>query len=76
MNRLIIGLLSVLMLLTVGGCSLDKIYVQADRDTHDVIAPSHRKYVEDDPNLTDEQKERRYRLLESWNERIKAAEEK
>lgn len=58
------------------GCSLDKIYVQADRDTYDVIAPAHREYVENDPNMTPEQKDRRLRLLDSWEERIKAAEDK
>jgi hypothetical protein len=42
----------------------------ADKATFDAIAPEYRAYVENDPHLTTEQKQRRFRTLESWQARL------
>lgn len=68
--------LPLLLCLPLVGCSLNAAYVKADRDTFDAFAPAHREYVEKDGSLDDDGKARRLRLLESWEERIKAAEDK
>lgn len=49
-------------------------YIQADRATFDVIAPSYLVYVTNDTNLTEEEKERRRRTIASWQARLRAAE--
>lgn len=54
--------------------SLDPLTVQAERATYDAIAPEYRAYVLRDGNLQPVQKEIRMRTLDSWNERITAAE--
>ena len=46
--------------------------VSAEKSTFDVIEPAHRRYVEADPMLTAEEKQRRFRLLDSWKPRIEA----
>jgi hypothetical protein len=48
--------------------------VQAERATYDAIAPEYRAYVLRDGDLQPVQKEIRMRTLDSWNERITAAE--
>lgn len=45
----------------------------ADKLTHDEIAPAHAAYVQADPVLTAEQKQRRLDLLESWRVRVGGA---
>jgi len=50
-------------------------YVIADRATYTAIAPEYVRYVRADPNLTDEQKQRREDTVDTWNRRITAAEE-
>lgn len=49
-------------------------YVQADRLTHDAIAPEFAAYVKADEKLAESQKARRLALLASWDERLRAAE--
>lgn len=56
------------------GCVVDKEYVKADRLTFDAIAPDYVKYVEADPALDQEQKDRRKRTIESWKLRISKSE--
>lgn len=63
MRALLLGL----MLFT--GCTLQSGYVTADRMTFDAIAPEYRLYVAEDDTLSHEKKERRYRLVESWDAR-------
>lgn len=51
-------------------------YVDADRATHDAVAPEYAAYVHADPTLDEEQKARRDRTLATWDGRIRAAEGK
>lgn len=71
----ILSLILILALL-LGGCSsVDlKSYVAADRATYSVIAPDYIKYVSADKKLTQDQKKRRARLLETWRLRIESGE--
>jgi hypothetical protein len=70
-------LLAVAVLaVSLSGCkSLNRDYVAADEETYKTIEADHRAYVGADPKLTDEQKVRRIRLINSWRERIDAAKE-
>lgn len=43
---------------------------QAEQATYKVIAPAHRAYVESDPALSPQQKQRRLDLLESWRQAV------
>lgn len=52
-----------------GCCTPD---VSAEKATLDVIEPAHREYVEADENLSEEDKVRRIRLLDSWRTRVEA----
>lgn len=49
-------------------------YVEADRATFDVVAPSYLRYVDADPLLSDRQKNNRRGLLKDWEFRIETAE--
>ena len=49
-------------------------YVQADRDTFDAIAPEYRIYVQADPSLSVEQRDRRLLLIELWDKRIRTVQ--
>ena len=42
----------------------------AERATYDAIAPEYAAYVQVDPNLAPDQKQRRLGLLESWRIRV------
>lgn len=42
----------------------------AERATYDAIAPAHAAYVQNDANLTAQEKQRRLDLLESWRLRV------
>ncbi len=71
-----------LLLLAVGaiavlcvGCSVPSGYVAADRLTYDAIAPEYKLYVSEDPDMSEEQKERRYANVSSWDARIFSEEE-
>ena len=75
-NKLLAALAIIVILSTAGCFSLDKAYVMADRETYDAFEDAHRTYVEGDADLDDDQRARRLRLLETWEERIKAAEDK
>jgi hypothetical protein len=70
-------LLAVAVLaVSLSGCkSLNRDYVAADEATYSAIEADHRAYVGADPKLSDEQKVRRIRLIDSWRERIDAAKE-
>jgi len=68
------GICGVALTLVLSGCGLDAAWVKAARETHDVVAPAHRAYVNADASLTADQKARRHRLLDSWGARIEEAE--
>lgn len=70
-----VAILFVAISLTTVGCqSIAPEYVAADRATYEAIAPAHRRYVEADDSLTQPEKDRRYRLLQSWRLRLEQAE--
>jgi len=59
--------------LFLAGCpSVPKEYAAADQATYDAIAPEYTAYVQADPKLTQEQKDRRLRTLQTWKVRINA----
>jgi len=65
---------SAFLLLSCGGCVLNKDYVKADQATFDAIAPEYRAYVESDAKLDADQKTRRLRTLESWKVRLQGGQ--
>ena len=53
------------------GCnSVDKVYIEADLATYRAIAPEYSSYVGQDESLSDDEKQDRYALLDSWLRRI------
>jgi len=53
------------------GCnSIDKVYIEADLATYGAIAPEYSSYVGQDESLSDDEKQDRYALLDSWLRRI------
>ena len=66
----------LICLICVGCAGPAESFVKAERAMHDAIAPEHRKYVEADDNLSDEQKARRLRTLDSWDLLLRKAEGK
>lgn len=60
----------VLVLLSLAGCEAGPS--AAERATYQAVAPDHRRYVERDFTLTDEQRQTRFDLLESWRLRVGA----
>jgi len=63
-----------LMLGALAACSPAAAYLEADRLTYEAIAPDHRRYVDGDPALTDEQRQRRRDTLDAWRVRLDLAE--
>lgn len=50
-------------------------YVKADRGTYSIVAPLFKMYVQADPLLSMDQKDRRHRLISAWDLRITKWEE-
>ena len=67
-------LLPALLTLLCGCGSLPSQYVAADRAMHNEVAPAHRRYVEEDASLDEDQKARRFRLLDAWESRVTEGE--
>lgn len=66
---------TLLLLLALAGCATpDRLYVAADRATYEAVAPSWSAYISVDPSLTAQQRARRLTLIETWRQRIEAAE--
>lgn len=63
---------ALLLLSACEGLSVADAYVEADRLTYEAIAPSYRAYVEADVSLDEFSKQSRYRLLQTWEQRIEA----
>lgn len=62
-------------LLTCQGCgTIAKEYVAADRAMYEAVAPEHRKYVQADATLSDDDKKLRLATLDAWNYRLEQAE--
>lgn len=64
----------LLPLVLLCGCSLQSMYVAADRLTFEAVAPEYVDYVNGDPKLTKEQKKRRHRTVRAWDARTKEGE--
>lgn len=75
MKRLRRSLAIVSLFLCATGCALNKEYVKADRLTYEAIAPAYLKYIDADPALDQEQKDRRKRTVATWKLRLDKAEE-
>ncbi len=67
---------ALLILASLTGCgSIAQEYVGADRATYEAVAPEYRKYVEADANLDKDAKALRMATLDSWEYRVRRAEE-
>lgn len=75
LNKAAIAFVALMLLaLPLIACAgVNTQYAKAVSDTHAIVFPDHRKYVQADEALTDEQKERRMRLLDSAEELDKEA---
>lgn len=71
MKKLII----IFLLLGFCGCAPSSVYIKGDRDTYNAIVTDYQGYYKNDPNLTSEQKQTRDDVVNSWDYRVKAAEE-
>jgi hypothetical protein len=71
--KLLLTLTTVLLLAACG--TTPAAYIEADRNTFEAIAPEHRKYLEADESLSDTSRALRLAALDSWEMRLKAAEE-
>ena len=68
---LIVGI----VLLSCGCSSIQKTYVEADRKTFEAVSPEYAGYVKSDTKFNEAQKTLRLQTLDSWKNRISAAEE-
>jgi hypothetical protein len=69
-------LATLLLALLLAACgTTPAAYIEADRNTFEAIAPEHRKYLEADESLSDTSRALRLAALDSWEMRLKAAEE-
>lgn len=78
------GLRGILMVLVVallaaalvgcGGCSVPEVYVKADRQLYEVVAPEYLRYVKADGSLSLQQVQDRVDLMAAWEFRIRQAE--
>jgi uncharacterized lipoprotein len=60
--------LAVVLLVMAGCGGVNERYARADRATYEAIAPDHEKWLLES-DFTPDQKERRLRLLGSWDAR-------
>lgn len=69
-----LALLSVFLALPIVGCgSIARDYVDADELTLNAISPEYRRYVENDPTMSEDDKNLRYANLDSWAYRVEQA---
>lgn len=75
-NRCLLFVLLALCLLLLPSCTVgpDPTFVAASRATHDAVAPEYLRYVNADPGLTQEQRDRRRATIDRWNEAITSRE--
>lgn len=74
-SRLFLAGLAVMLFAFGSSCAMpEKSYVQADRAKFKTIAPAHRRYVLADPKLDEDARQARLDALDSWEDRITAAE--
>ena len=73
MRRSLLTLAAVLLL---SNCTPSQLYIQADRATYDVIAPEYLDYVDKDSTLDKDEKEDSRLTIDSWRQRLEAAEGK
>jgi len=63
----------VVALSLVASCSPPAEYVSADMDTYKAISPEYLNYVQADPGLSMDQKDRRIRTVDAWRIRVEQA---
>ena len=72
-------LLVVCVLVFVGGavgcCTPHQKFVGSMENAADFLLPDLKKYYQNDPNLDEDQKKRRIRLIEEWRWNIESAKE-
>lgn len=66
--------LVALLLLTAACAGSDPTFVSASRVTHDAICPEYMNYVNADPALSREQRQRRQATCDRWEEAIRTRE--
>jgi hypothetical protein len=68
-------ILAIVLAVTCSCSNLDplKQYVSADKDTFQVITPEYKEFVEKS-DMSQDEKDRRTRLIESWQKRIENTE--
>lgn len=76
MRRVGLFLLLALILMVLPSCmgGPDPTFVAAARASHDAITPEYLGYVDKDPGLSGEQRERRHRTVARWDEAIRSRE--
>ena len=61
--------------LVLQGCCMDVSgFVVTQRAFYDVVAPEYRRYVDNDPGLSDEKKQNRFDLLDAEQAALTQAE--
>lgn len=65
--------LVVVLAFVLAGCNVSKEYVDADAATFAAVSPEYLEYIKADAKLTQEQKDRRNRTVESWKIRLERA---
>lgn len=75
-NRGVLFLLLFIFLMLTPSCAAgpDPTFVAASRATHDAVAPEYLRYVDADPALTTEQRNRRHASIDRWHEAITSRE--
>lgn len=67
---ILLCLMPLIAAMAGAGCeslkNVSAAYVNADRLTYEAVGPEYREYVSNDVGLTQEQKDRRYRTIDTW----------
>ncbi len=73
---LTVVILAAIVVLSQGCAAVSADYAAADRMTYDVLAPLARdRWIPGDSLLTDDERDALFLLLQSWDFRIRAAED-
>lgn len=67
--------LALLVLAFLPACATDPTLVVASRNFYLAVSPEYALYVEADPTLTREQKDRRYETIRLFDETLRVREE-
>lgn len=73
MRHWVLAALLIWLLALVGCSGVSKQYAEADAATYDAVAPEYLGYVDADPALSGEQRQRRHETVASWKARTDRA---